>query len=125
MGKPNVGSIVWQDLTVEDAEGVRAFYEQVVGWTSEAVDMDGYSDFSMVTAEGEGVAGICHARGANTGVPPQWLLYVTVADLDASIGQCTRLGGEVVTPPRPLAGGRMCVVKDPAGAVCGLFEGPE
>lgn len=125
MGKPEVGSIIWRDLTVEDAEGLRTFYEQVVGWTSEAVDMGDYADYSMVSAGGEGVAGICHARGGNTGLPSQWLLYVTVADLDASMDRCTRLGGEVVMPPRPLAGGRMCVVKDPAGAVCGLFQGPE
>jgi len=64
--KPAVGSIAWRDLTVPDAEGVRDFYSAVVGWTSSAVQMDGYSDFSMVTpASGKTVAGICHARGVN------------------------------------------------------------
>jgi predicted enzyme related to lactoylglutathione lyase len=44
---PSVGSIAWRDLTVPDAEGVKEFYSAVVGWNASAVEMDGYSDFSI------------------------------------------------------------------------------
>ena len=30
--KPAVGTIAWRDLTVKDAEKVRDFYAQAVGW---------------------------------------------------------------------------------------------
>lgn len=122
MDEPKPGAIFWQDLTVEDGEGVRRFYEAVVGWRADAVDMGGYADYSMNLPGGECVAGICHARGGNTGLPAQWLLYVAVADLDASIAACRETGGEVIRDPRPLGKGRMCVVRDPAGAVCALYE---
>jgi predicted enzyme related to lactoylglutathione lyase len=124
MTKPNdVGKIGWFDLTVDDAERLRAFYQVVVGWKSEGVDMGGYQDYCMLPEEGGPVAGVCHARGANAGFPPQWLMYITVANLEQSLAHCRALGGEVVRDARGLGGqGRFAVVRDPAGAVCALFE---
>ena len=123
---PDVGSIGWTDLTVDHAEEVRDFYAEVVGWNFEPVEMDGYSDFGMTAAaSGQAVAGICHARGMNAGLPPQWLIYITVADVERSMERCVELGGEVLVPPK---GGpekaRYCVIRDPAGAVAALFQPP-
>ena len=93
-----IGSISWTDLTVPDAQKVREFYQAVVGWKSEPVNMDGYEDFCMNLADEEKtVAGICHARGENVGLPAQWLIYITVADLAKSMRQCAELGGKVHT----------------------------
>lgn len=118
-----VGKIGWIDLTVGDAEEVSAFYRAVVGWKSEGADMGGYQDYCMLPAEGGAVAGVCHARGTNEGIPPQWLIYITVADLEQSLERCRALGGEVVRPTRGLGGmGRFAIVRDPAGAVCALFQ---
>jgi len=121
--KPEIGSMVWIDLTVEDAETVRDFYSAVVGWSSDEVDMGGYSDFSMNTPDsGTTITGVCHARGVNEDMPPAWMPYFVVADLDASIEKCNGSGGKVVVEPRTLGEGRFCVVKDPAGAVAALYE---
>ena len=117
-----VGTLAWRDLTVDDAESLHTFYKQVVGWESQRVEMDGYSDFNMVApGSGETVAGICHARGSNANLPPQWLMYVVVEDVDASARSCVELGGTVLDGPRELGGGRFCVIRDPAGAVCALY----
>ena len=121
---PPPGTITWHDLTVPDAPAVRNFYQAVVGWAPEPLNMGDYSDFVM-RAEGEDVAGVCHARGTNADLPPQWLMYVTVADLDHSLAECERLGGSVLTPIRSYGGGRYCVIKDPAGAVCALYQPPD
>ena len=68
--KPAVGTITWRDLTVPNAEQVRDFYQAVVGWGAEGCDMGGYEDFNMtVPGTGEGIAGVCHARGCNEGIP--------------------------------------------------------
>ncbi len=121
--KPAVGAITWFDLTVKNAPKVRAFYEKVVGWKSAGLDLGGYEDFCMNTpADEKTVAGICHARGDNAALPPQWLIYITVADLDASVKQCRKLGGKVISGPRAMSGGRVAVIRDPAGAVAALFE---
>lgn len=118
-----VGKIGWIDLTVGEAEPVRDFYRAVVGWTSEGVEMGGYQDYCMLQADGTAVAGVCHARGTNAGLPAQWLIYITVADLAHSLERCLALGGEVLRPVKGLGGqGRFAVVRDPAGAVCALFQ---
>jgi predicted enzyme related to lactoylglutathione lyase len=120
---PIVGTVAWRDLTVGNAEALRDFYSRVVGWQAAPVDVEGYSDFVMMPPESaEPVAGICHARGPNADLPAQWLLYIVVEDLDRSTASCLDLGGAVVAGPRPLSGGRFCVIRDPAGAVCALFQ---
>jgi uncharacterized protein len=119
----SAGRIGWIDLTVPDAEAIRDFYNAVIGWTAIEVDMGGYSDYCVHSAEGEApVAGICHARGANARLPAQWLVYITVEDLDASAARCVELGGEVLDAPRAYGGGgRFCIIRDPAGAVAALY----
>lgn len=120
-----VGRIGWTDLTVDDADGIRDFYAAVVGWKPAGVSMGDYSDYNM-TMPGSGVpaAGICHARGENANLPPTWLVYIVVEDLDASVAACEANGGKVLAAPRGLAGGRFCVIEDPAGAVAALYQEP-
>lgn len=121
----NAGSIAWTDLTIDDAEPIRDFYQQVVGWKAEEVSMGDYADYTMVPPHGgPGVAGVCHARGSNANLPPVWLVYVYVEDLDASLAACRDGGGSIVDGPRPLAGGRFAVIKDPAGAMLAIAEPP-
>lgn len=121
-----IGSIGWTDLTVPDADAVRDFYQAVAGWTVEALSMGDYSDYVMKEPDtGRAVAGVCHARGQNAGLPAQWLVYITVADVDASAARCVELGGRIVMEPRSAGGqGRYCVIQDPAGAVSALFGPP-
>jgi len=119
--RPAIGSITWRDLTVKDAEKVRDFYAKIVGWTPSPVDMGGYSDYNMnLPGSGETVAGICNARGPNAKLPPQWLIYITVADVDESAKKCVELGGKIIDGPRKMGEYRFCVIQDPAGAVAAL-----
>jgi len=125
MPNSDAGVISWIDLTVGNADQLKAFYQRVAGWTPEPVDMGGYSDFNMLRAgTKEPVAGICHARGCNVGLPAQWIIYINVANLDASLGLCKGCGGEVLTPVKGSSHGRYAVIRDPAGAVCALYEPP-
>lgn len=135
--KQHIGEIVWRDLTVKDATRVRDFYSSVVGWTTSDVpmrDTNGeYADYCMNlpgnskgTARrkkpGETVAGVCHARGFNKKMPPQWLMYIKVKSVKASVAKAKKLGGTVVDGPRLVGPMTFCVLKDPAGAVVGLIE---
>lgn len=118
-----VGRIGWIDITVDDASGLHDFYSNVVGWHTDNVSMGDYDDFAMVMpASGDAVAGICHARGTNADLPQGWLIYIVVADLDASLAKCAEQGGKILVEPRALAGGRFCVIEDPSGAAAALFQ---
>jgi len=71
---------------------------------------------------GETKAGICHSRTFNSELPPQWLIYIIVEDVEKSTELCKELGGKVISGPKKLgADGKYCVIEDPAGAVCALY----
>ncbi|MBI5473758.1 MAG: VOC family protein [Ignavibacteriae bacterium] len=121
-----VGQITWMDLTVPDAQVIRDFYRDVVGWNCQPVDMGDYEDFNMVSPQtGKPAAGICHARGVNAELPAQWLIYITVDSVEKSVERTVALGGKVLVPPKSMGNyGMYCVVQDPAGAVAALIEQP-
>lgn len=112
----------WTGLTVPNAAAVSDFYAGVVGWRPQPVDRDGYEDFGMdLPDDGPAVAGVCHARGPNAGLP-------SMAGLRHGGGHRTGessgggTGGGMITGIRRLNGGRMCVIRDPAGALLALFQ---
>jgi hypothetical protein len=73
--------------------------------------------------EPQPVAGICHARGQNVGLPPVWLVCIAVGDLDLAVRRCQELHGKALRPATGMgANGRYCVIQDQAGAVYALFE---
>ena len=121
--KNKLGNFVWVDLTVEDASTVRDFYQKVIGWEPSPVSMGDYDDYCMAPKGSEAVAGICHAKGPNASIPPAWLVYVVVDDVNRSVEECRGLGGEVLVGPMAYGGqGHYCIIKDPAGAVLALYS---
>lgn len=123
-GPARTGIIGWIDLTVENAAALSEFYGAVAGWHPTPVDMGGYSDYVMTPSGAAApVAGVCHARGANASVPPVWLIYIHVANLEESLQRCVERGGKPVGSIRNAgSSGRFCIIQDPAGAHCALFE---
>jgi predicted enzyme related to lactoylglutathione lyase len=116
------GNIVWHDLTIDNADECAEFYRKVLGWSSKEYDMGGYADHVMKSPDGSTVAGVCHAKGVNVGIPPQWLIYIQVDSVDEAICNCMAAGGSVIRETRTLDGQKFCVIQDPAGAVMGLIE---
>lgn len=122
--KPPVGAIGWTDLTIPNATELRDFYVAVTGWKAEGLDMGGYEDFVMSEpGSGKPAGGVCHARGTNQGLPPVWLIYITVADLERSLAEVRARGGSVLREPTSLGpSGRYAVIRDPAGAISALHQ---
>ena len=122
--KSKIGMILWTDLTIENAEEIGDFYSKVVGWKPQPVSMGDYNDFNMTNpVTGDPVVGICHKRSGNSTLPSQWLNYFSVENLEESILQCQDLGGRIIAGPNEYGDlGRYCIIEDPAGAVCALYE---
>jgi predicted enzyme related to lactoylglutathione lyase len=123
-----VGRIHWLDLTVSDASAIRDFYRHVVGWSVQSVEMEDsgehYADYNMLGEEGTPAAAICHARGANVGLPPVWMIYLPVGDLAESLRRVHEEGGKVIKEMRRENGNFLYVaVQDPVGAHLTLMQG--
>lgn len=122
------GRIAWSSLTVPDPAASRDFYRRVVGWSVQDIEMkDGkgaYLDHGMVDESGNPVARVRHARGANTGLPPVWLLHLPVGDLPESLRRVREGGGEVLNEEQDADGTcASAVVRDPVGACLALVPG--
>jgi predicted enzyme related to lactoylglutathione lyase len=123
-----VGRIGWLDLTVPNAAATRDFYCRVIGWSAQDVGMtdagERYADFNMLDGDGNAAAGVCHARGVNTGLAPAWMIYLPVGDLAESVRRVESDGGTVIKSMRGTNGQYQYVaVEDPAGACFALAPG--
>lgn len=128
MENAKLGEMAWLDLTVDNAIEVKDFYSQVIGWQSEGVAMGSpetgeYQDFTMISSQSkQAVSGICHARGANANLPPMWLPYFLVVDIDTSVASVISLGGALITEIKSMGSDKYVMIKDPAGAACALYQ---
>jgi len=83
-----------------------------------------YADYTMLGADGNPAAGVCHARGVNVGLPPVWMLYLPVGDLTESLRRVQEEGGKVVTAMQGNDGAYVyAAVQDPAGVYLALMPG--
>jgi predicted enzyme related to lactoylglutathione lyase len=122
-GQP--GTLCWADLNTPDAEGAKAFYGGLFGWkiTPGEKDPSGY----LHIQNGETmIGGVPPANQRPPNVPPHWLLYFEVSDVDSTAAEATRQGGTLPMPPLSIENvGRLAVVADPQGAVFAIFKGEE
>jgi hypothetical protein len=118
------GVFLWDEVMTTDPEGAASFYSELYGWTSRSMDMGEMGTYTVFQrAGGVDVAG-CMARPPGMEAPPQWMPYVGTDDVDTTAARAGELGGTVIGEPADIPGmGRFAVVKDPAGAVFGLFKG--
>jgi predicted enzyme related to lactoylglutathione lyase len=83
-----------------------------------------YADYNMLGGDGTPAAGICHARGTNLGLPPVWMIYLPVGDLDESLRRVSEHGGEVIKAVRGSDGEyAYAAIQDPVGARLALVAG--
>ena len=120
--------ISWLDLTVANASATRDFYQKVVGWSVQDVEMQDtsgrYADYRMLGDDGSPAAGVCHARGVNIGLPPIWMLYLPVGDLAESLRRVREGGGTIIKATHGTDGEYAhAVVQDPVGAYLALVPG--
>ena len=123
--KPNVGQFYWTDITVDNPSELKEFYKQVLGWKEMEVPMkdgdESYVDYGMASDPTTPAGGICHNRGKNKGIPPQWISYFYIDDVEKALQNTLDLGGELLKESRKKDGTlSFVIVKDPQGAVFGM-----
>ncbi|SMO95183.1 VOC family protein [Paracoccus laeviglucosivorans] len=118
-GKPNWFELSTARGALADAEG---FYGKVLGWAVVDGGMEGFT-YHLASHDGEMIAGLMELLPQMEGIPPNWLIYFDVDDLDAAVAKIQTLGGKVHRDPAEIPGtGRFAIVADPQGAVLGLLE---
>jgi predicted enzyme related to lactoylglutathione lyase len=117
------GKFVWFDLSTTDLAAAQAFYTELLGWQVETLDMDG-QPYPMWKAGGHTFGGMMPLRddARAMGVPPSWLGYVGVENVDAAVERCRSLGGQVHVPGTDIPNiGRFAILADPQGATFAVY----
>jgi predicted enzyme related to lactoylglutathione lyase len=118
------GEWTWAIYQSPDAASAAAFYQDLGGY--EVVPDDdrlGNAVSFTLQAEGYARASLVEIPAGSTELRPDWLFFVRVPDVAASVARAVELGGRVIVAPRPdLLDGRMAVIADPGGAPLGLLS---
>lgn len=119
------GTFGWNELVTTDTGAARKFYGALLGWSFDEMPMPGEAgQYIVASAGGTRVAGMFKMTGESfKGVPPHWMGYITVADIDASAGKVAALGGRICMPPTDIPNvGRFAMIADPTGAMVALMQ---
>lgn len=118
----SAGRFVWYDLMTPDRDGSTRFYTALMGWGTR--QWEGGQPYTMWTNGERTLGGVMELseEAARAGAPPQWLAYVAVEDVDATVQEVRKQGGGVVHEPTDIPDvGRFAMVRDPQGAVLAVF----
>lgn len=118
------GEWIWAVYQSGDAASAAAFYQDIAGYEVVPGEDVGNARSFALQAEGFARASLVEIPAERAGeLRPDWLFFVRVRDLAASVARASALGGRVIVPPRPdLLDGRLAVIGDPSGAPLGLME---
>jgi len=117
------GTVHWTELMTGDIEKAKAYYAAVCGWDWDSMPMEEGLYYIAKTGE-EMVAGmmsLADMQGMEN-VPPHWMTYLAVDDVDAAVKETVAQGGVVHRAPWDVPGvGRIAMIADPGGAAIGLM----
>jgi predicted enzyme related to lactoylglutathione lyase len=116
------GTMCWADLSTPDPERAKAFYSGLFGWQLMAGEKD-TSGYLHIKNGDQFIGGVPPAAHRQPGVPPHWLAYFQVDDVDATANKAKEMGANLFLPPMSMEGvGRFSVIADPQGAVFAIFK---
>ena len=117
-----VGKFNWADLTTTDREAAKAFYGGLFGWTGEDQPAGESQVYTMFSKNGKVVTGGGEPPPEQP-MPPMWMPYVTVEDVDTTAGRVEGSGGSTMMPPLDVMdAGRMAIFTDPTGAPVAVWQ---
>jgi predicted enzyme related to lactoylglutathione lyase len=114
------GGWLWNECVTQDDTKALAFYEQVFGFSHDAMKMPGMTYYVLKKGDA-GRGGIM--KCPMPGVPSHWLPYAAVSDCDATLGQAKKLGAKEMVPATDIPNiGRFAVITDPLGAAIAFMK---
>ncbi|MEV7996430.1 VOC family protein [Streptomyces sp. NPDC086077] len=113
------GALGWVELLTREPARARDFYTTVFGWTVSASEH--YTQWGLAGQDFGGMMAMDDKFPHE--VPPHWLPYFAVADVDAATATATGAGGTALMEPTSVPDGpRIAVLRDPQGAVFGVYR---
>ncbi|MBI2707540.1 MAG: VOC family protein [Proteobacteria bacterium] len=121
--QPQVGEFCWNELMTSDTKKAQAFYTALLGWTTQEHDM-GDKTYTMFMSGDKGMGGMMQTpKDQANQIPPHWMSYICVADVEKTLEKAKSLGGTVKVPVTNVPGmGRFIIIQDPTGAHIAFWQ---
>ena len=119
------GSFCWIELATTDQNAAKNFYGSLFGWVPNDMPMGPDGVYTIFRLNGRDAAAgyTLRADQRSQNVPPHWMLYIAVDNVDASAAKIPQLGGKVILAPFDVFdAGRMAVIQDPTGAYFCIWQ---
>jgi uncharacterized protein len=116
------GSLIWNELYTRDMPTAKTFYEKVFGLESSENAMENGDTYTEFKIDGRTVAGGMDMHFLPDDVPPHWLVYLAVENVDDAAAKVQELGGKLLNPVMDIPIGRFAVVQDTQGAPFAIFQ---
>jgi predicted enzyme related to lactoylglutathione lyase len=114
------GAVAWHELYSPDAKKARDFYTALLGATADS--MPGDLEYYMLKHGDQMLAGIMQIDPAWGNMPPFWVSYFAVANIDDAVATIVKHGGMIQGSIGNTPFGRMASAVDPAGAMFKLLQ---
>lgn len=117
---------VWHELMSLEPERAKKFYQEVIGFNTTQLE-GGPFPYTLWLQDQKPVGGLIPPQNEKKGWPsgstPHWVSSFATDDVDRAVKKTQELGGQVLVPPTDIPKfGRAAVLKDPEGAVFGIFQ---
>lgn len=113
------GAFCWNELYTPDMDASAHFYGELFGWTTAQFD-NSPTPYLVISNDGRANGGITEVQ---EGMPPAWLAYFAVEDIDAGLAKVGELGGGTIVGPIDINVAKLGIVRDPQGGVFALYAG--
>ena len=118
---PEVNGWLWDELWTPEPEAATRFYGKLADYRVNAKE-GGERVYYVLESGGQPRAGVTRLLPTAV-VKPNWLPYVRVADVNATVRRVETLGGRVLIAPTPrIRDGRVALIQDPTGAAVAIQE---
>jgi uncharacterized protein len=119
-----LNQMCWAELMSRDAEGSAAFYGGLFGWKTKPAQGLAAAEYVEWVVSGKSTGGMLPMKGEKfNGVPPNWGVYISVADCDERAAKAKALGAQICVPPTDVANaGRFAVLVDGQGATFNIIH---
>ena len=118
-----VGALTWSELYTRDTKKAEAFYTDLFAWNP--APFEGPMPYTVFhVAKGDrGTGGMMAMPDEMKGIPPHWLPYFQVEDVDATVALATEHGGKVCNPAMDIPKvGRIAMLADPQGVAFAIIK---
>lgn len=116
------GSLCWNELGARNPSAHEHFYNNLFGWTSKTTIM-GMGPYTVYSIGETATAGMYQMSEEMKEIPPHWLVYFEIENMDKAMEFITAKGGEILMPKLFIESvGYYAIARDPQGAVFGLVQ---